>query len=81
VTYDPTRLKQLGDRNKAIRAEQARLREELIPEIRAAADAGVSQAEIVAITGYTRETVRQIVRPEARDAVNRARRQPTPQEW
>lgn len=40
--------------------------------IRQAAEAGLKQVDIVRITGYTRETVRQALNPEIRAAVRKA---------
>jgi hypothetical protein len=47
------------------RAEQAleQRRAELADAIRAADEAGTKQVDIVRITGYTRETVRRLVKP------------------
>jgi hypothetical protein len=46
----------------AARARTDKARDELAAEIVAAARAGVRQVDIVRVTGYTRETVRRIVR-------------------
>lgn len=46
----------------AARAKVDRAREDLAAAIVAAAQSGVRQVDIVRVTGYTRETVRRIVR-------------------
>ncbi|MFF8482347.1 hypothetical protein [Streptomyces antibioticus] len=50
-----------------------RLLEERDAKLRAAIDAGHKQADLVRITGYSRETIRQALNPEIR-AQLRARR-------
>lgn len=49
-----------------------KLLEERDARLRAARDSGRSQADIVRVTGYARETVRQALNPEIRAAVKRA---------
>jgi hypothetical protein len=52
-------------------AEQRR-----IQRLRDAVASGRTQADIVRITGWTRETIRRIVDPAIREAINAARRKP-----
>jgi hypothetical protein len=59
---DWEKLKQLGRKHQRLRAELDAIRPELAEEIRAAARAGVPQALIVKITGYTRDRIRIICR-------------------
>jgi hypothetical protein len=66
MTHDTTRLAQLGRKHKRLRAELAELRPELAEEIRAAHAAKVPQVELVDITGYTRDQIRQICLPPDR---------------
>jgi hypothetical protein len=40
--------------------------------IRSVAEKGLRQVDIIRITGYSRETVRQALKPEAREAARRA---------
>lgn len=61
--HDLTRLLQLGARHRRLRLELATLRPELAEEIRRAGAAGVPQAKIADICGYTRDQVRQICLP------------------
>jgi hypothetical protein len=61
--YDLNRLASLGLRHQRLRADLNALRPELAEEIRAATAAGVAQTEIVRLTGYTRDQVRQICLP------------------
>lgn len=63
-----------GERHKQLRSELEELRHDLIDTIRAAAEVGIAQKDIIEATGYTREAVRQIVKPKAREAANAARR-------
>lgn len=60
----------LKEANEAI--EQAR--EKRDDKIRQADQAGMRQVDICAATGYTRETVRQILKPEAKAAALAAAR-------
>ena len=73
TAYDPTQLHDLGRRFRKLRAQLAYLRPELVAEIRAAADAGVPQVEIVQVTGYTRDQVRQICLPPERRRIQKGR--------
>ncbi len=66
MDYDSTRLAQLGRRHQRLRADLEALRPGLADEIRLAAAAGVPQAEIAAMSGYTRDQVRQITLPPER---------------
>jgi hypothetical protein len=54
------------------RADLARALEVRDEALRRAAAAGLKQVDIVRITGYTRETVRQALNPEIKEAVRRA---------
>lgn len=65
-TFHHDRLRQLGRRFQRLRRELDELRPELAEVIRAADAAGVPQVEIVKLTGYTRDQVRQIVLPPER---------------
>lgn len=66
MAYDPTRLAQLGRRHKRLRDDLAKLRPGLADEIRRARAAGMAQADIVKVTGYARDRVRQICLPADR---------------
>lgn len=72
MTYEPDRLAQLGKRHQRLRADLDTVRPELAEEIRAAAAAGVPQVEIVKLSGYTRDQVRQICLPADRKRVRRS---------
>jgi len=59
MTYDPTRLQQLGRRHKKLRAQLEELQKELAEEIVAADRSGeLKQVKIAEMTGFTRESVR-----------------------
>lgn len=76
MDYDPTNLIRLGTNRRRRESATDRERPELEKEIRAAAGAGMAQAEIVAITGYSRESVRLLcMTPEQREAERAKRRQ------
>jgi hypothetical protein len=45
-------------------------------EIQRAFDEGMRQVDIIRVTGYSRETVRQALKPEAREAVRARRKAP-----
>jgi hypothetical protein len=62
LDYDRFRLVALGRDHQWARTKLDEIREQLTPEIVAAACARVPQSEIVRITWYTRERVRQICR-------------------
>lgn len=66
MTYDTTRLAQLGKKHHRLRTELEAIRPELADEIRTAAIAGVPQVEIAKVAGYTRDQVRQICLPPER---------------
>ena len=73
--YDEARLTNLGQEHKRLRAELEKVRQQLAPEILAASLAEVPQVRIVELTGYTRESVRQIcMSDEDREAVKAKRR-------
>ena len=78
MTYDPVNLAQLGAERIALVARLEQVQHELAPEIIAADAAEVPQVKICELTGYTRETVRQIcLTPEQREAEREKRRQRT----
>lgn len=78
VTYNPAKLARLGAERIALVAQLEKLQTELKPEIIAADAAEVPQVDICELTGYTRETVRQIcLTPEQREAEREKRRQRT----
>lgn len=66
MSYDQTRLAQMGRKFQALRSGVDAIRLELAAEIRAAAAAGVPQVEIVRATGYTRDQIRLIVQGRTR---------------
>lgn len=66
MDYDTTRLAQLGRKHQRLRTDLEDLRPQLADEIRAATEAGVSQAEIAKLSGYTRDQIRQITLPPDR---------------
>jgi hypothetical protein len=75
VDYDTTLLAKLGATRQRHERALQELRPQLVEEIRAAGEAGVLQAEIVRLTGYTREQVRKIcLPPDQREAEEQARR-------
>lgn len=55
------RLDQLARRHAQLSADLQAVRDELLPEVRKAAGEGIQQVEIVRITGWTREHIRNIV--------------------
>lgn len=69
MDYDPSRLTKLGAKFQRLRAELEAVRPDLADEIRTAHEAGMPQVEIVRLTGYTRELVRQICLPPDRKPV------------
>jgi hypothetical protein len=66
---------------RAIVAEYDRAKQALVAErdaeLRAFRAAGWRPVDIQRITGYSRETIRQALKPAARQAANQARRKPT----
>lgn len=60
--YDTTRLAQLGKRMQRLRDDTEALRPDLHAEILAALAAGIRQVEVVKMTGYTRDAIRQLAR-------------------
>lgn len=66
MTYDATRLRQLGKRMQRLRDDTEALRPDLHAEILAALAAGVRQVDIVKATGYTRDAIRQLARRSSR---------------
>jgi len=75
MTFDPTNLIRLGSARKRREAATEKERPELEKEIRAAAAAGMSQSQIVEITGYARESIRLLcMTPEQREAERVKRR-------
>ena len=55
-------LRVAGDEFRAVRASLAQAKNHLVPRIVAALQDGVSQAEVIQLSGYTRESVRRIAR-------------------
>lgn len=73
--YDLTELRALGRKRQRLVEELEELRPELAAEIRKAALAKVDQVEIIRITGYSREQVRQAsMSEEEREAEREKRR-------
>ena len=62
MDYDTDRLAVLGRRRRWLARNLRGNRAELTPEVVAAVRAGVPQARIVELSGYTREQVRRICR-------------------
>lgn len=60
-----------GAQLQAADNERLRVRDE---GLRRAREEGMKQVEIAKITGYSKETVRKALNPEARDAVNAAKK-------
>lgn len=78
MTYDTSKLARLGKEHRKRRAALDQLRTELAAEIIAAHEADVPQKDIVEMTGYTREAVRQLcLSPEQKEEENRKRRERT----
>jgi hypothetical protein len=68
-------LDQLGRRHAKLQAELAALRTDLAAAIRAERAAGATYQELLQRSGYSSiETIRQIIKPSAREDANRARR-------
>jgi hypothetical protein len=62
MDYDTKRLAALGKRMQRLREDADALRPQLTEEILAALHAGVRQVDIVKMTGYTRDAIRQMAR-------------------
>jgi hypothetical protein len=62
MEYDTKRLASLGKRMQRLREDVDALRPQLAEEILSALDAGVRQVDIVKMTGYTRDAIRQMAR-------------------
>lgn len=60
--YDTSRLAALGRRRRRLTADLAELRREILPEVLAALRAGVAQARVVELSGYTREQLRRLAK-------------------
>lgn len=67
-TYDTARLAALGKTRRRLTRELEENRQAITPEVVAARQAGVRQADVVALSGYTREQVRRIERANGIDA-------------
>lgn len=68
-------LDTLGRRHRKMQADLDELRAELAAAIRAEREAGATYADLMQRSGYSSmETIRQIVKPSARDTANRRRR-------
>lgn len=66
-TPDEQRLRSISTRRKRIAAQLAAARSEERDAILAALAAGTKQVRITAITGFTREYIRRITKPDAAD--------------
>lgn len=78
MDYDLTQLTHLGRKRKRLLDQVDGIRDELIPEILAADQAGVPQKTIAELTHYTRDTIRQLcLTPEQREHERELRRQRT----
>jgi hypothetical protein len=66
MTDELDELQQVGRRFQRLRTEAEALRPTVAEKIRAAAQAGVAQVEIVKATGYTRDQVRKIAKGKTR---------------
>lgn len=62
MDHDTTRLAELGRRRRKLNRDLADNRDEILPEVLAAIRAGVPQARVVDLSGYTREQVRRVCR-------------------
>ncbi len=70
-----TNLDALGRRHRKMQADLEALRAELAEAIRAERTAGATYVDLMTRSGYTSmETIRQIVKPTARDTANARRR-------
>jgi hypothetical protein len=70
-------LDTLGKRHKKLLADMDALVPQLAEAIRAERAAGATYADLMTRSGYRSiETIRQIVKPTARDAINGRRRHP-----
>jgi hypothetical protein len=70
-----TDLDTLGRRHRKLVADLAELREQLADAMRTDREAGATYVDLMNRSGYTSiETVRQIVKPGARETVNAGRR-------
>jgi hypothetical protein len=68
-------LDQLGRRHRKLEDDLKAVREALAPAIRAERAAGASYADLLNRSGYRSiETIRQITKPDQRDAANSHRR-------
>lgn len=68
-------LDALGRKHKRLLSELEEVRNQLAEAIRAEAVAGATWMELARRAGYnSTETIRRILHPETREAVNRARR-------
>jgi hypothetical protein len=80
MTYDTSQLERLGKDYQRKRDAFEKARDLVADEIVAAAAAGVPQRDIVHLTGYTREAIRQLcLTPEQREAEKEKRRTRTRQ--
>lgn len=66
--YDTTHLRQLSKRYRKLVDDLDAIRPDLQAEALAALGAGVRQAEIARITGWTRDNIRQMVKRRDRSA-------------
>jgi hypothetical protein len=73
--FDRAELAKLGRDYRRHRDAMTRVRADMTPHIRSAAEAGYGQQEIVQLTGLTREVIRQeCLSDEQREAEREARR-------
>ncbi len=78
MTYDTATLAKLGKEHRKAKAALERIRAQLGEEIVKANDGGLPQHEIVALSDYTRESVRLLcLTPEQKEEERRKRRKPT----
>lgn len=61
--YDTSRLAELGERRRQVRAELKEIGEQIEREIASAHAAGVIQADLSRLSGMTRESVAQLCLP------------------
>jgi hypothetical protein len=72
-----TDLDILGRRHRKLQADLAALRADLADAIRRERLTGATYVDLMNRSGYTStETIRQILKPGARDEINRGRRRP-----
>lgn len=76
MAHDTTELRKLGTRRRKLLAELDDITAKMKPLIVEANTAGVAQVDIMELTGYSGETIRQTcLTPEQAEAEKEARRQ------